>query len=64
MNQAWVMVQGLLSMDMDLAFRDLRGLEEYYLIILPLVNVVEVFAQFGLNVFFFQEFLIPAVILV
>lgn len=56
MNQAWVMVQGLLSMDMDLAFRDLRGLEEYYLIILPLVNVVEVFAQFGLNVFFFKNF--------
>jgi hypothetical protein len=63
MNQAWVMVQGLLSMDMDLPFRDLRGQEAYYLIILPLVNVVEVFAQFYLF-FFFKEFLIPSVILV
>ena len=44
MNQVCLIVQGLLSMDMDLAFKDLHGQEEYYLIILPLVNVVEVFA--------------------
>jgi hypothetical protein len=49
------MVQGLLSMDMDMAFKDLHGQEEYYLIlrILPLVNVVEVFAPSCLFTFFF-----------
>jgi len=36
-----LIVQGLPSMDMDLAFKDLHGQEEYYLIILPLVNVEE-----------------------
>jgi hypothetical protein len=56
MNQAWAMVQGLLSMDMDLAFRDLHGQEEYYLIILPLANVVEVFAQIYRNLFFPKNF--------
>ncbi|XP_042956278.1 uncharacterized protein LOC122292118 isoform X2 [Carya illinoinensis] len=38
--EAWAMAQGLLPMDTDLAFRDLHG-QEYYLIILLLVNAAE-----------------------
>lgn len=39
--EAWVMVQVLLSVDMDLAFRDPHGLEEACQMALPLENVVE-----------------------